>query len=388
MSVKVAYILPSLEFGGVERLVTNLIVHANTLDSVLVAFKALAPFLESKVHNLVFFEDLGVGEDDLHVILGRLHIPRAIWVARRLASRIRDEKAEIAVGAPHVGALLLGLAKHFLRRRVLCLANLQSPASAYFGFATRTRLRRLSERLCLAYLCRRADWIIVPSDGVGRDLSGNFGVPARKVLIVHNGIDLQGVRRLAGTAVDGQWFDEDIPVILGVGRLTPEKGFSTLIEAFALLRERVEARLVIVGDGHGRGALETLASGLGIAKECALIGFRHNPFAYMQRSAVLVLPSHYEGLPHVLPEAMACGTPVVATSCPAGTVEIVRHGENGLLVPVGDPVAMANAIERVLKEPELRGRLVRGGGETAQRFEISHIVEEYEREMLSRVVAR
>jgi glycosyltransferase involved in cell wall biosynthesis len=108
----------------------------------------------------------------------------------------------------------------------------------------------------------------------------------------------------------------------------------------------------------------------------------------MRASAVFVLPSRYEGLPNVLVEAMACAVPVVATDCPAGSGEIVRHGDNGLLVPVGDAGAMAGAIERVLTEPDLRARLVRGGTTTAEACLMARTVESYESFLLSRVAAR
>ena len=389
-SAKVVYILPGLEFGGATRLLSNLLAHSDlrSLDVVLLAFKALAPFLEGTRVKVIHFEDLGVSQREMGVIWQRMHIPLAVKVARRIASRLREERADVVVGFIHIGAFLLALAKHFLPDRPRCLASLHGPAGAHFDLVRTPRLRRMGERLCLAYLCWRADGIIVPSEGIRRDLIDRFGVSARKIQTVHNGIDLEGARELAEAAVDWPWSGQAGPVILGVGRLAPEKGFDTLVRAFAILRERIDARLLILGKGPLRGELERLASESGVVRESVFGGFRENPFPYMRRSTVFVLPSYYEGFGYVLLEAMACGVPVVATDCPTGPGEIVHHGDNGLLVPVADPAAMASAIERVLRDPELRDRLVRGGAETAEAYSIARTAEGYERVFLAQAAAR
>ena len=112
------------------------------------------------------------------------------------------------------------------------------------------------------------------------------------------------------------------------------KDFAALIRAFANLRARRHARLLILGEGELRGELERLASDLGVAEDVGMPGFYANPYALMSRASVFVQSSQWEGLPSVLVEAMACGTPVVATDCPGGTREILEDGRLGTLVPV------------------------------------------------------
>src|SRR5262249_54469789 len=143
------------------------------------------------------------------------------------------------------------------------------------------------------------------------------------------------------------------PVVLGVGRLALQKDFSTLIKAFAHVRSRAPARLLILGDGEKRVELEVLVKELGLTADVCLLGYVDNPFAYMRRCAAFVLSSEYEGLPNSLIEAMACGAPVISTDCPCGPAEILDGGRYGLLVPVGDVEAMAAAISATLqKTPE------------------------------------
>ena len=166
------------------------------------------------------------------------------------------------------------------------------------------------------------------------------------------------------------------PVILGVGRLHEQKDFPTLLRAFARVRAKREARLIILGEAkHAeyRTELTTLAAQLGIANDVMFPGFVDNPFAYMAHAAVFVLSSAWEGLPTVLIEALACGCPVVSTDCPSGPAEILENGKYGPLVPVGDDVALADAICSVLNTPPNRDWLRARGA----LFGVDHVADRY-----------
>ncbi len=127
-----------------------------------------------------------------------------------------------------------------------------------------------------------------------------------------------------------------------------QKDFPTLIRAFAIVRQTQPARLVILGSGKEREKLNAIVSELGIKNDVAFLGFAQNPYAYMSKASVFVLSSIEEGLPTVLIEAMAVGTPVVSTNCESGPDEILDNGKYGELVPVGDPDAIAQAILKIL----------------------------------------
>ena len=150
------------------------------------------------------------------------------------------------------------------------------------------------------------------------------------------------------------------PVLISVGRLSPQKDFATLIRAFALVREIRPARLLILGQGDERPQLEGLIDELGLRADVSLPGFVNNPYASIARSAAFVSSSMFEGLPTVLIEALALGTPVVATNC-AGSAEVLENGKWGRLTPVCDPRALANAILQTLADrslaPGLEGSL-------------------------------
>ena len=151
---------------------------------------------------------------------------------------------------------------------------------------------------------------------------------------------------------DHPWFaDPGRPLILSAGELCGRKGFDTLLRAFTLVRAQRPCRLLILGRGGARQALLALARELGVADDFALPGFVPQPYAWMAHADLFAFTSRWEGLGFVLIEALAVGTPVVATDCPSGPREILAGGRFGPLVPVGDHQAMAQAIAATLDAP-------------------------------------
>ena len=153
----------------------------------------------------------------------------------------------------------------------------------------------------------------------------------------------------AAAPLDHPWFAPgEPPVILAAGRLTEQKDYPTLLRAFSTLREAHRARLLILGEGELRPSLESLVAELGLVDDVIMSGYADNPYRYMARAAVFVLCSAWEGLPNALIEAMAVGTPVVATDCESGPREILAGGRYGILTPVGDAGALAAGLDDVL----------------------------------------
>jgi glycosyltransferase involved in cell wall biosynthesis len=197
-----------------------------------------------------------------------------------------------------------------------------------------------------------ADAVVAVSDGVAADTAEVARIPRDAIRTIYNPADVDDIARQARLPVDHPWLQPGgPPLILGVGRLAAQKDFPTLLRAFARLRQGRDARLVILGEGRQRPALEALVAQLGLAECVDLPGYEGNPFRFMARAALFVLSSRYEGLPGALIQALACGCPVVSTDCPSGPHEILEGGDYGPLVPVGDDMAMAEGMERVLASP-------------------------------------
>lgn len=199
------------------------------------------------------------------------------------------------------------------------------------------------------YFYSWADAIIAVSKGVAEDLAAVARIPRQRIQVIYNPVITPEMRAKAALPLVHAWFQPDQPpVILGIGRLTQQKDFATLIEAFALVRSTRRVRLVILGDGEERQRLEALVQQLEIDHDVWMPGFVENPYAFMTQTDLFVLSSKWEGLPTVLIEALYCGSKLVATDCPSGPREILANGKYGKLVPVGDTAALAQAIEHTL----------------------------------------
>jgi glycosyltransferase involved in cell wall biosynthesis len=190
-----------------------------------------------------------------------------------------------------------------------------------------------------------ADGVVAVSRGVADDLSNTIGLPRERIRVIYNPVVVPELFQMAKEPVDHTWFRAgEPPVVLSVGRLTAAKDYPTLLRAFSLVTRARPVRLVIMGEGEERAGLEAMVRDLGLEDVVSLPGFAKNPYAYMSKAAVFVLSSAWEGFGNVLVEAMAVGTPVVATDCPNGPAEILENGKYGRLVPVGNAVALAEGI--------------------------------------------
>jgi GalNAc-alpha-(1->4)-GalNAc-alpha-(1->3)-diNAcBac-PP-undecaprenol alpha-1,4-N-acetyl-D-galactosaminyltransferase len=159
------------------------------------------------------------------------------------------------------------------------------------------------------------------------------------------------------------------PALIAVGRLHRDKGFDILLEAFSLLGdEHPEWRLTVLGEGEERGHLETLRDELHLGGRVSFPGRVKDPYPFMRRATLFVLPSRAEGFPLALCEALACGLPAVCTDCAGGVRDIVQDGVNGVLVPVGDATALARALKRLMTDESERRRLARRAPEVVERF--------------------
>lgn len=220
----------------------------------------------------------------------------------------------------------------------------------------------------------RADGIVAVSTGVSDELHRIASVPRERIHVLYNPVDLKRIAMLSEKDLDDLWFQADQPpVIVSAGRLHPQKDFPALLQAMKLLGSDPKMRLVILGEGQERSALEALIRQLDLWDHVRLIGFKANPYAYMSRASAFVLSSAWEGLSNVLIEALACGCRIVSTDCSYGPSEILRNGEYGVLVPVRNPEALAKAIRKILNEPSPKEK----NKKRSQMYDIHAIAAQY-----------
>jgi glycosyltransferase involved in cell wall biosynthesis len=324
--------------GGVERMVLNL-VHAFAavpeLAVDLVLIRDESRHLRSLPANVRVVR-LGVRHSALAVPAIARYLRRERPAALLAAKDRAGRAALLARGLSGVGT-----------RVVVRLGTTLSEA-----IRDRSAPRRWLRYLPIRALYRHADAIVAVSAGVAADVLATARVPAELVRVVLNPVITPDLLRQAAAPVDHPWLaDPAVPVVLGMGRLTRQKDFPTLLRAFAQARRRRPLRLIVLGEGRDRAQLAQLADREGIAADVDLAGFQANPYAWLARSRLFVLSSAWEGSPNALTEAMALGVPVVSTDCRSGPRELLEGGRFGPLVPVGDADALAAAMLDTLDHP-------------------------------------
>lgn len=227
----------------------------------------------------------------------------------------------------------------------------------------------------LPSLYRWADAIVPVSQGIRDDLAA-LGCTHKHMEVIHNPVLPTGWRWRASAVPNDPWLAPGAPpFILAAGRLSPEKDFATLLEAFRMVRDRrPDMGLMILGEGPERSSLEAEALRLGVADAVRMPGFRADLMGYMRHASVFALTSLYEGFGNVLVEALASGRKVVSTDCPVGPREILEHGKWGRLVPVGAAAAMADSLLAALADPAADPTTLR---DYAERFTTTRAVQAY-----------
>ncbi|QZA32873.1 glycosyltransferase [Hydrogenibacillus sp. N12] len=353
----VSLFLPSLRGGGAERVMVNLArgFAEQGLSVDLVLAKAEGPFL-SQVPKGVRVLDLGAR--------------RVLLALPGLVRYLRRERPRAMLSAlSHANVVAIWA-------RLMARTGTRLVVSEHSTLSQSTMNAAVRREKAIPFLIRRfyplADTVVAVSQGAAEDLILQTGLPAEKVRVIYNPVVTPDLFAKADEPLDHPWFRSgESPVILGIGRLTTPKDFPTLIRAFALVRKKRQARLMILGEGEERPKLEALVRELGVEEDVALPGFVENPYSYMKRAGVFVLSSRWEGFGNVLVEALVLGTPVVSTDCPHGPREILEDGKWGQLVPVGDVEALAQAIVVGLDEERSRSMA------RAKIFALEEIVKQY-----------
>lgn len=334
-SDRLCLFLPNLCGGGTERVMLNLAggFAERGVEVDMVLSSATGPYL-AEVPESVRIVDL--------------NSHRVLFSLPRLADYLRRERPRVMLSTMTHANVVALVAKRLSRvstRSVVLVPTTLSVSSRYSS-----NIRGQFMPLIARCFYRFSDGVVAVSRGAGDDLIRSRITTRDRIKIIYDPVVTPDIIEKAQEPVDHPWFDsKDVPVILGVGRLIELKDYPTLIRAFAKVREEYPVRLVILGEGEERLHLESLIRELDLEADVDLPGFVDNPFAYMARASVFVLSSLLEGLPNALIQAMAVGTPVVATDCRSGPREILDNGKYGALVPVGDVDRMTQSILDILR---------------------------------------
>ncbi|WP_420961622.1 glycosyltransferase [Brucella sp. IR073] len=365
MPKRIVFLLASLRGGGAERvfvLVANEMA-ARGHDVTLLTWNGEGPnaALVASSVRLIDFDLPLKGEG-----YGKPTTLKGLFQTARL---LRSLAPDAVFSAPEFVNLLAAAA--------LILGGSRARFFPTFHAASALTADRLGSRIAHAMsslVAARATKAIAVSTGVGRELVAR-GYPAAKVTVIHNPLP----QAVAASDQSHGW-RQDLaamgagPIIVTAGRLVPVKDHRTLLDAFALLRAKQPARLVIFGEGPLDGELRVQARQAGIGDAVLFAGYVNDPQACYAVADLFVLSSTSEGFGNVLVEAMAAGVPVVSTDAPHGPREILDNGRYGMLVPVGDAPALAEAMAHMLDNPTPEAELKRRAAD----FGITPIGDRYE----------
>ncbi len=272
-----------------------------------------------------------------------------------LARWLRRERPPVLLVVKDRAGRAAVIARALARTNTGLVLRLGTNLSA--ALSGRNRIQRWLRLAPIRLFYPPIEQIVAVSEGVAEDTAQIARLPRSQIRVIRNPVITPRLAELAAVPCPHPWLAETaaIPVIIGAGRLQRQKDFPTLLRAFKLVRQQRACRLLILGDGRGRTALEDLAATLGLQLgpdgDLDLPGFQANLYAWLARANLFVLSSAWEGSPNVLTEALALGIPSVSTDCPSGPRELLADGRYGSLVPVGDNEAMASAMLQTLEAP-------------------------------------
>jgi glycosyltransferase involved in cell wall biosynthesis len=358
----IAIFLPALWGGGAERVMLDLgeALAEKGIIVDLVLAQAEGPCLAEIPASLRMVE-----------LNARHHtVLRTLASLPALVRYLRHERPDVLLAGLHANIVALWARRlaGFPQRVVITEHN---------TFSQQNRLLPAWYGRLMIQLVRRfypwADGIVAVSQGAADDLAKIARIPRKRIQVIYNPIITPRLRAKVREFLEHSWFAPgEPPVLLAIGRLTAQKDFGTLIHAFARIRRTRLAKLLILGEGEKRVELEALVKQLNLEHDVSMPGFVPNPYPFISKASLFVLSSRWEGLPTVLVEALYCGPPIIATDCPSGPREILREGQYGRLVPVGDAASLAQSIEETLDDPGAPPPR-----ESLQPFEVETAVKQY-----------
>jgi glycosyltransferase involved in cell wall biosynthesis len=353
--MRIALVISALSAGGAERVIVTLANcwAARGWQVTLITFEPAGTKPYYAVDERVALRQLGIAS-----------VGAPLWRAiRQNLRRIRALRQALRAADPDLAISFLAkinvltvLATRGLAFPVVVSERNNPERQRFRGIWSWLRQRLYGRAYC----------VVTPSRGVLESFSGEIRERGR---VIPNPVDL--VPAAAGRQGSGR--------LVAVGRLVHQKGFDLLLRAFARIApEHPEWTLTIWGEGEERAALAALSAELGLAGRVRLPGVTQRPGQWVDDADIFVLSSRFEGFANVITEAMVAGLPVIAFDCPWGAAEIVRDGEDGLLVPLGDVHALAAAMRRLIGDPQLRRRLGEAGARNVRRFGKEAIVAQWD----------
>jgi glycosyltransferase involved in cell wall biosynthesis len=354
--IRVVFSIGAMHGGGSERQILLLLRHLNRqqFEPLLYLIYKSGPLL-SQVPS-----DVPVTSFDARVNASRIYLP-GLMHSRRVQdySRfLKEVNADVSYDRTFLMTLISAAGAH--KAGVPNVSTIVTDPET--GFAPVAGRFQWFKRRMLHRLYNNSTQVLAVSDGAREAAIRFYGIQPDRIAALQNGVDIAWIEQQATQAIHNDWWTDARRVatasrvfrIVTAGRLNPQKGFHLLIEAVAAVRQRfqnIEFRLAVLGEGPQRKNLEQQIADLNLQQTVHLTGFQDNAIPWYRSADVFVLPSLIEGMPNVLLEAMACGTPVISSDCHSGPAEILAGGRYGRLVSAGNALELHEALAAMLMNP-------------------------------------
>lgn len=354
--IRVVFSIGAMHGGGSERQIAMLLRHLDRTQFepfLYLVYRTgpLLPLIPTDVPVSAFEERVQSGGI---YFPGRMHSRRIADYARFL----RQVRADVSYDRTFLMTLITAAGAQ--RAGIPNVSTIVTDPET--GFAPVAGRFQWFKRRLLHRLYNRSARVLAVSDGARESAIRFYGIRPDLIQTHRNGVDVEAIRNMAASTVANDWWNQpagpgksQLIRIATAGRLNHQKGFHLLVEAVAAVQRQTpetEMRVAILGEGTHRAQLEQQIQAHGLSDVVRLPGFQTNAPAWFRTADLFVLPSLIEGMPNVLLEAMACGTPVISANCHSGPAEILDAGRLGELIPVNDSVALAQSLLRLIRDPE------------------------------------
>ncbi len=380
---KLLFFINTLNFGGAERVVSQLLIHLNEYYELHLALYTRLIKYDIPVEIKIFSLEENVSAGNSAALL-RLPI-----LAKKLNVYCKNEKIETCVAFLNRPCYILALMRGiygYKGKLIMCERSHRSSIINFIGSGS--SFSKKIAYLLTKYSYRWAHLIICNSEVGKLDLIKNFGV-TKPIKVIYNPIDIKATLQKAEELLD-EYIDPNYFYFINTGIFRPEKNFTLLIEAFALLKE-LPVKLFLVGGGILDQELKLLVKKLSVENRVIFTGYQTNPYNYITKSNCFVLSSHTEGFPNVLLEALTCGKSVIATDCLSGPRELLAPGtpvdkvalenfeiaEYGLLTPVNNVEVLADAMKKLFEDDNLLKSYEAKAFHRAEEFDIKNIKKQF-----------
>lgn len=352
MKKKILFILPNLNSGGAERVISLLCnnLSRDKFEVVLSVLKKEGMFLRQ------------ISKDVKIIGLKKEHVRNSFFEIRKL---IIQEKPDIVFSTLSHLNLFLAIFKFLLPKEVIYMGRESSIVSESIA-SENSKIKQIIMSKLYIFFYNKLEYIICQSKYMADDLIKNYKVEKSKIRIINNPVDIEKIESLSSEKIEIK-INRDKINLVTVGRLTPVKQYCYLLDMFSKL-DMKKYHLYIIGDGTERNVIENKIKKLGLENNVSLLGNRENPFSIEKQCDIFILTSKYEGFPNSVLEALALGLPILTLKSPGGILEIIKDGENGYFF---EDRNFEEKLEKILEIDKKNLKSV------VENYKIKKILEEY-----------